>query len=159
MLQQGIGDGSTFTVRLPRITANADLLPAPAAPDGMPGAVACLRILVVDDNVDAACMLTMLLENLGHTVTVAHDAEEALAKAPAIGPQVCLLDIDLPGIDGNELARQLRRMPQTAQSLLVAVTGYGKESDRALTKASGFDHHFVKPLDGAELLSILAHCD
>ena len=156
---RGIGEGSTFTVRLPRIMLTPDFSPAPATPDGKCGAAPCLRILVVDDNVDAACMLAMLLEGLGHTVTVAHNAEEALAKAPAIGPQVCLLDIGLPGMDGNELARRLRRLPQTAQSLLVAVTGYGKESDRALTKASGFDHHFVKPLDGTELLSILAHCD
>ena len=151
----GIGKGSTFTVCLPRLSIperqelglhQENLVePGPKA----------LRILLVDDNVDAASMLAMLLESCGHSVMVEYGGREGLARATAERPDVCLLDIGLPGLDGIELARCLRRLPQTAGAVLIAATGYGQESDRERTRSAGFDHHLVKPLDLKHLFSIL----
>ena len=151
----GPGQGSTFSVCLPRL-AVGERRPAPAAGEHalQPGP-RVLRILIVDDNVDAAAMLAMLLEASGHQVTVEHDAREGLARAQADRPDACLLDIGLPDMDGNELAQRLRALPATAGTLLIAVTGYGQEADRQRTKAAGFDHHLVKPLDPKQLFAIL----
>jgi CheY-like chemotaxis protein len=111
---------------------------------------------VVDDNVDAADMLAMLLDAAGHEVIVEHDSRRALERSRIQCPDVFLLDIGLPEIDGNELARQLRSQPGSASSILIAVTGYGQEQDKRSTTAAGFDHHFVKPVDTAQLTSLLA---
>lgn len=101
-------------------------------------------------------MLAMLLDASGHQVVVAHSSSQALERAREESPQVCLLDIGLPEMDGNELAKQLRARPETATSLLIAVTGYGQERDRDKALAVGFDHHLVKPVDSQKLYSILA---
>ncbi|MBD8541947.1 response regulator [Oxalobacteraceae sp. CFBP 8761] len=149
----GAGQGSRFSVCLPLIHAPAATAPMP---DAQPGAdTALLRVLVVDDNIDAAVMLAMLLEANGHQVQVEHDPLEALAATLANPPQVCLLDIGLPGIDGLELARRLRARPGTAHALLIAITGYGQESDRQQILQAGFDHHLVKPIDIAQLYTLL----
>ena len=111
--------------------------------------------MVVDDNADAAAMLAMLLEASGHQVMVAHESRSALEQARKEAPQVCLLDIGLPDIDGNELAQRLRAQPETAHALLIAVTGYGQEQDRQQTLAAGFDHHLVKPVDTIKLAAII----
>lgn len=103
------------------------------------------RILVVDDNRDAAESLQMLLELYGHEVRVAHDGEEALAAFAKERPEVVLLDIGLPRLDGFEVARRLRADGQNRDILLVALTGYGKHEDRALSHEAGFDHHLVEP--------------
>ena len=100
-------------------------------------------------------MLAMLLEASGHRVAVEYGAHEALKRAIDIEPEVCLLDIGLPGMDGIELARRLRQLPATSRSLLIATTGYGQENDRKETRAAGFDHHLVKPIDIKQLFSIL----
>ena len=112
--------------------------------------------MMVDDNVDAALMLAMLLQASGHKVLVEHGARRALDRSKKEAPQVCLLDIGLPDLDGNELAQQLRAQPETAKAVLIAVAGYGQEKDREQTLAAGFDHHLVKPVDARELASILA---
>jgi PAS domain S-box-containing protein len=153
----GLGRGSSFTVCLPRLPTDAShaAASAPAAPDGAQPAAA-LRIMVVDDNADAAAMLGMLLEASGHVVQVEHGARAALASSAAAPPDVFLLDIGLPDIDGNALAKRLRAQAATAGAVLVAVTGYGQEQDRAQTAAAGFDHHLVKPVDIARLQAILA---
>ncbi|MDB5823295.1 MAG: hybrid sensor histidine kinase/response regulator [Herminiimonas sp.] len=152
----GLGKGSTFTVCLPRLLA-LDRGTDSAAPDpSSHKSTAPLRILVVDDNVDAASMLSMLLESSGHEVVVEYGPHAALERAKVEAPQVCILDIGLPEMDGNELAQRLRAMPQTAHSVLIAVTGYGQDSDRGQTLAAGFDHHLVKPVDTKKLLAILA---
>jgi signal transduction histidine kinase/CheY-like chemotaxis protein len=153
----GPGKGSTFTVCLPRATL-APSAPAPDVENETAGAVDAesLRILVVDDNVDAGAMLAMLLEASGHVVTVEHDSLRALDTARREAPQVCLLDIGLPEMDGNELAKRLRADPATSGALLVAITGYGQEADQAQTLAAGFDHHFLKPVDMAKLHAVLA---
>jgi predicted ATPase/signal transduction histidine kinase len=150
----GIGAGSEFTVTLPRLIT--PLLPSSRSQVDLPRAqYKSLRLLVVDDNVDAAFMLGMLLEASGYEVFIAHDAETALRRARIEPPDACLLDIGLPDIDGNELARQLRSRPETAASLLIAITGYGPQNQRGLSEESAFSHHFVKPVDSAALLTIL----
>jgi CheY-like chemotaxis protein len=152
---EGQGKGSRFTVVLPRAAAPAATPSMGAHDGGVPGTPR-LRLLLVDDNEDAASMLGLYLESMGNQVTVecsAHDALEAAATRPY---DACLLDIGLPDMDGNELARRLRRLPQTASATLIAITGYGQEADRARTAAAGFDHHFVKPVDMEALLGVLA---
>ena len=151
----GEGLGTTLTVKLPRLAGEETGAPSTAAaqPDYAPGG---LRLLVVDDNADAAQMLAVFMETLGHQVTVEGDARKVLDLATAFAPDACLLDIGLPHIDGYELARRLRAGPRTRHAVLIAATGYGQEEDRARTAAAGFDHHFVKPLDLAALAQLLS---
>jgi len=150
----GPGQGSRFSVCLPLLPAAA-AAPMPDAQAQAQAGAASLRVLVVDDNVDAAVTLAMLLEANGHEVQVEHDPLVALATTLGTPPQVCLLDIGLPGIDGLELARRLRARPGTANALLIAITGYGQDSDRQQILQAGFDHHLVKPIDIAQLYTLL----
>jgi CheY-like chemotaxis protein len=152
----GLGQGSTFTVRLPRFTQDVVLAAQPKAEDSANHAGAPLRILLVDDNVDAVHTLQLFLRSGGHQVEVAYGAGAAIELAKALAPEVCLLDIGLPDFDGNELARRLRQLPQTAGSTLVAMTGYGRQQDRDTSMAAGFDHYLVKPVNTTQLSDILA---
>ncbi|MEW7847711.1 ATP-binding protein [Massilia aurea] len=153
----GPGCGSTFQVTLPLSSRSGPAMQAAEseAPQANPYA---LRIGVVDDNEDAAITLGLLLETLGHTVLVAHSARDALARLPAFGPDVCLLDIGLPEMNGFELARALRRAPGADHAILIAVTGYAQEKDRVEARAAGFHDLFAKPVDlevlGAALMQI-----
>ena len=119
----------------------------------MPG-IPVRRILVVDDNVDSAESLTVLLQVSGHDVCAAHSGDAALAAARDFRPDVVLLDIGMPGMDGHEVARRLRE--EHRDLVLVAVTGYGLERDRLDSKQAGFDHHLVKPVDPETLRGLLA---
>ncbi|WP_335558381.1 hybrid sensor histidine kinase/response regulator [Massilia sp. DD77] len=151
----GLGKGSTFVITLP-LEHEALLpedLPALEAPEA--AAAARLKVLVVDDNADAAEMLGMLLASHGHEVVIEHDPLRALERARGVRPDVCLLDIGLPGMDGKELARRLRAQPETREALLVAVTGYGQQQDREEALAAGFQHHLVKPVNFDHLLAVL----
>jgi PAS domain S-box-containing protein len=161
----GLGQGSTFEVALPLMEGTAR---PPAAAGGTAvadgadaagGARRPLGVLVVDDNVDAAATLGMLLEACGYLVDVEHESHRALERARHQRPGVALLDIGLPDMDGNELARRLRADPQTGAIVLVAVTGYGQEQDRRAAFEAGFDHHLVKPVDMDELAALLARIE
>jgi PAS domain S-box-containing protein len=150
----GIGQGSEFIVSMPRIAKVGDKMQD--REDLVRAPVKRKRILIVDDNADAAQMLAMYLEIAGHAVLVEHDSERALDRARIELPDVCILDIGLPGMDGNELARRLRSQRETAETVLIAATGYGQEQDRQRSLASGFDHHLVKPVDADRLLSLIS---
>ena len=150
-----LGQGSEFIARLPVVTT---ALPQKAPPPKV-AAVASrpsLRMLVVDDNEDSADSLAMLLEASGQTVRTAYDGLNALETLLDYSPEVVLLDIGLPGIDGYEVAKRIRMQPAHQGAVLVALTGYGQESDRQLSRDAGFDHHLVKPADFAQLERILA---
>lgn len=114
-----------------------------------------LCILIADDNVDAAESLGLLIELEGHTVHLARDGREALAMAQRLRPQVAILDIGMPGMDGNTVARCIRDSLPDERMLMVAVTGRGLAQDRAHTRAAGFDHHFTKPVALGELFGRL----
>src|SRR5512134_2210220 len=140
----GQGKGSTFVVRLPLEGADAE---RPVRAGDAPGATAGLRVLVVDDNADAAEMLGAGLSLQGHDVRIALSAVEALRTGAAFRPEVALLDLGLPGLDGFALVERLRAQAWGAGTVLIAVTGYGLPEDRARTAAAGFAHHVVKPVD------------
>ena len=150
----GPGQGSCFTLTLPLAPdmaggAGADVRQLPAA-HGQ-----ALEVLVVDDNRDAAQMLSIMVQHFGHAVRTVHTAAEALAEARLRTADVYLLDIGLPGMDGHELARRLRAGAAGAGAVLVAVTGYGGEEARRAAVAAGFDYHFVKPVKGGDLRLLL----
>lgn len=115
-----------------------------------------LRVLVVDDNVDAADSIAMLIGIGGHRVQVAYDGPAALEMVPSFRPQVVLLDIGMPGMDGYQVARRLRQDPAGREAMLVAMTGWGQEEDRRQSKEAGFDRHLVKPAEPAVLEELLA---
>jgi PAS domain S-box-containing protein len=151
---EGPGHGSELCVRLPLGAQSAPALADPA-PRAREGAALPLRVLVVDDNVDAAVALGKLMQILGHQVTLAHDGPAALAAADAARPDLILLDIGLPGMEGYEVAARLRAAGHTRAGL-VALTGYGREDDVRRSREAGFDHHLVKPVDLAQLRTIVA---
>ncbi len=153
---RGAGKGSRFTVCLPRLVDQDQKVERRQAPRSSFNVSRPLKIMVVDDNADAAQMLAMFLEAAGHQVIVEFHARQALERARNELPDVYLLDIGLPEMDGNELAKQLRARPDTNGAILIAVTGYGQEHDRQKSIAAGFDHHMTKPVDIAKLSTILA---
>jgi signal transduction histidine kinase len=154
---EGRNMGCEFTVRLPRLHARARLEAAAPRPSaGAPRGGRRLNLMLVDDNIDAAQTLGLLLESSGHTVTVVHNPVDALMRAEQQRFDACLLDIGLPGMNGYELARRLRKLPGGQDATLVAITGYGQESDQATAMYAGFDRYFVKPVEPAGLYELLA---
>jgi PAS domain S-box-containing protein len=153
---EGIGQGSRFTMVLPRIHEQSEECGGYDARHHLQSSSRRLKVLVVDDNVDAAAMLSMLLEASGHHVVAEHGARQALERASLESFDVCVLDIGLPEMDGHALAQRLRAQPATANAVLIAVTGYGQENDRKKALAAGFNHHLTKPVDVKKLASILA---
>ena len=152
---EGIGKGSTFVVRL--ALDQATVAPAPAnALAAQSTSIGPLRILVTDDNVDAAVTLSMLLEMEGHAVTVAHDGQRALQVAAQYRPDVVFLDIGLPDMSGHDVARALRQIAGLERCTIVAVSGWGAQDDLARSRAAGFDAHFTKPVDSSRVLDYLA---
>jgi CheY-like chemotaxis protein len=154
----GAGQGSQFTIRLP--LAQAQKVPAierrePVLP---PSAKRC-RVLVVDDNVDSVESLAMLLRMMGHEVETASDGASGLEKAAAFKPDVAILDIGLPKVNGYELARQIREQQWSKNVTLVALTGWGQEQHRRRSEESGFNHHLTKPVEFDVLQEILAAAD
>ena len=150
---EGSGRGSVFTVRLPRGEALSHAH-APAA-EAQPRATPPRRILVADDNRDAAESLGALLELEGHEVTLAYDGADALLAYERVRPQICLLDIGMPHRTGNEVAAEIRSRENGRAPTLVAITGWGQDTDRNQALAAGFDHHLTKPVDPAQLLRLI----
>ena len=150
----GPGQGSRFTVLLPLVDSRDSATPEP---DPEPVAAPCpaLDVMVVDDNVDAAEMLSLMVETYGYRVRTEHASLAALREAERAPADLYLLDIGLPELDGHELARRLRANPATAHATLVAVTGYGGGRDRSAAHEAGFDYHFVKPVDPGALAELL----
>jgi CheY-like chemotaxis protein len=153
----GPGQGSELTVRLPlsadtaaETTPEADSTPRKTPPPGQK------RVLVVDDSEDIAVMMSELLHSWGYDTRYAHDALSALALAEEFDPDVAVLDIGLPVIDGFELARRFRAHPQLGRTRLIAITGYGQDQDRKLSAEAGFSAHLVKPVDLEQLRELLA---
>jgi PAS domain S-box-containing protein len=152
----GPGSGAEFIVHLPRIAVAPAQEGAGSAGGGAESKTAGVRVLVVDDNVDSAESMALLLSLDGHDVRTAFDGPGALAVAAEFRPEAVLLDIGLPGMDGYEVAKQMRGLPGLQKALMIAVTGYGQADDRARSKAAGFDHHLVKPVDPEILSALLA---
>ena len=150
----GLGTGSTFVLRLPAVLDSSHC-PQPQAEGPAHMSPPSLRILVVDDNGDAADSLAMLLRATGNDIRTAYDGLEAVQVASEFRPEVVLLDIGLPKIDGHEVAQRIRKEPWGRQMCLIAVTGWSDETDRARSRASGFNHHLVKPLDTGHLAQLL----
>lgn len=131
--------------------------PASSVTAAAPGdASPALRLLLVDDSVDAAMLLAMVLESDGFDVKVAHEARHALEIAADFNPEIVLLDLGLPGMDGLQLAREMRKEASTANALLIAVTGYGQAADRQRSQEAGFDFHLVKPVSADEIQRVVA---
>ena len=151
---EGPERGAEFTVRLPTVSEPQAL--TAAAPAEAAKGVRRLRVLVVEDNRDAAGSLRLVLEMFGHEVRAAHSGPDAVREAAAWRPDVVLTDIGLPGFDGYEVARRIRRIPGLEKAVLAALTGYGSDEDRRLGQEAGFDHHLVKPADPDELQRILS---
>jgi PAS domain S-box-containing protein len=154
----GLGQGSTFTIRLP-LAAESSRSPAAPTSDLIPTRDTKRRILVVDDNEDAAEMLALVLDQAGYRTKTAYDSRTALAAVDAWSPEVVILDIGLPDINGYEVARELRRAERFADLSLIALTGWGTQDDEQKAMDAGFDVHLTKPVDARALHGALARLE
>jgi PAS domain S-box-containing protein len=153
----GLGKGSEFLVRLPALTEpEYEPVRKPAEDSSTPPASGPRRVLIVDDNADSAESMAVLLRLRGHEVRLAYDGQSALEETHAFRPDVMFLDLDLPKIDGYEVARRLRMEPALRNMTLVAMTGYGQEEDRQRTQVAGFQLHLVKPVDFTRVEELLS---
>ncbi|MEN0037577.1 MAG: ATP-binding protein [Cellvibrio sp.] len=158
---EGVGKGSTFTVRLPAIicseTTQVTTIPVTPVPHRLRDK--SLRILVADDNIDAAESLVKLFQLMGHETCIAHDGIQALQAAQRFVPDIAFLDIGMPGMSGNQVAVAVKKEPAIENIVLIALTGWGAENDRAESKAAGFDHHMTKPMDIEVVKRLLAEIE
>jgi CheY-like chemotaxis protein/two-component sensor histidine kinase len=152
----GQGKGSTFTVHLPALGSDTESLSVATADEGQAAASPKRRILVVDDNRDSAASLAKLLKLLGDDVRTAHDGLEALEVAERFRPEVVLMDVGMPKLDGYEATRRIREQPWGKATRIIALTGWGQAGDRALSSKAGCDGHLVKPVDLTDLEKMLA---
>ena len=152
----GPGMGSRFTVRLPALpeSVTVDEVATPESAPA-PNARVSRRVLVVDDNADNAELLRILLEDEGHETYTAHDGVEGLAAAERLRPDVVLMDLGLPRIDGFDACRRIREQPWGKRMLLIAITGWGQDADRRKSQEAGFDHHLVKPVDTRAIVALM----
>ncbi len=151
----GPGCGSEFEIRLPLAQPRDAVSRDPDNASARP--IRRRRILVVDDNVDAARSLAECLRLSGHEVLVASDGEQAVSEAARMRPEVVILDIGMPVMDGYEVVRRLRQLPGARSAVIVALTGFAQERDAELALEAGFDRHFPKPLDFCRLTALLEH--
>src|SRR5262249_53980080 len=142
---EGRGQGSEFIVRLPALAAPVAQWADAKAPNVATGSAATLRVLVVDDNIDSAASLAMLIKTLGHDVHTVHDGLAAVEAAISLQPDLVLLDIGMPGLNGYDAARRIRAQQGDRPIRLIALTGWGQDEDRRRSHEAGFDAHLVKP--------------
>jgi CheY-like chemotaxis protein len=156
----GLGTGSTFTVRLPILPPEGALpaFPEPLEPEAGAGGPR-RRFLVADDNLDAANSLALLLRLFGHEVQVAHDGLEALEVAERFRPEVVLMDVGMPVLNGHEATRRIRAEPWGQKMRILALTGWGQDSDKLLSQEAGCDAHLVKPILWPDLETVLAELE
>jgi signal transduction histidine kinase/ActR/RegA family two-component response regulator len=152
----GLGKGSTFTVRVPLAAAQAERAEIPDRPSRPQAGISPLRILVADDNRDAAESLAALLRMVGHEVRIAYDGVEAVGVASEYRPDAAVLDIGMPKMNGYDVAKKLRAGSSDRQITIIALSGWGQEQDKRRSREAGIDHHLVKPLDPTSLLRALA---
>ncbi|HWL63942.1 MAG TPA: response regulator [Steroidobacteraceae bacterium] len=153
-LSNGEGEGTEFVLTLPLAPDVPNAAQDPA--DAQDAGIAPMRVLVADDNRDSAMSWSILLESMGHRVRVAYDGRSALETAEEFRPQLALLDIGMPGMDGYEVARRIRARDWGQEVFMVAVTGWGQARDRAQAQEAGFNEHYTKPMDPAQLEKVLA---
>jgi signal transduction histidine kinase/ActR/RegA family two-component response regulator len=153
---EGPGKGSRLTVTIPRLMEREDLTTGRPVPAQRPQGARRARVLIVDDNEDAAGMLGMLVRALGYEPVVEYHPRDALERMAANPPEICLLDVGLPEMDGYELAKAIRRQLGPAPATLIAITGYGQPHDREDALRAGFDEHIVKPVERSKLAQLLA---
>jgi len=155
VFSDGAGRGTEAVVHLPlHPQQGAIVLPIAKTVSRV---ISTKRVLVIDDNVDVADMLSEYLQHLGHAVIQARDGRTGLDAAMRHQPEVIVCDLGLPGLDGYSVARSLREMPQFQSSLLIAVSGYGDSADRDRARTAGFSHHITKPADPVELADLIAN--
>jgi CheY-like chemotaxis protein len=152
----GAGQGSEFVVKLPALEERRHMSTSPGASPARGSVLSPQRVLVVDDNCDAARSLGMLLKYLGADVQVVHDGPAALRAVEEYRPSTVLLDLGMPKMDGYEVARRIRERAEFDQVTLIALTGWGQDDDRRRTRAAGFNHHLVKPADISSLQMLLS---
>lgn len=152
---EGVGKGAEFLVRLP-IATGASVPAADPTPRFRPGAKGGRRILIADDLKDNADSLAIMLRSIGHEVHVVNDGESAVAAALELQPEIMLLDIGMPYLNGYEACRRIRQQPRGRSIFLIAQTGWGQDDDKRRAEEAGFDHHLLKPVDGDALLALLA---
>jgi CheY-like chemotaxis protein len=152
----GAGKGSTFTVRLPVLEDHAESTPEEPAGEGPRHSGAERRILVVDDNRDSATSMALMLKLMNNEVRIAHDGVEALEVAESFRPQVILMDVGMPRLNGYETTRRIRERPWGRSVTIIALTGWGQEGDKVLSKEAGCNGHLVKPVNLPDLEKLLA---
>jgi CheY-like chemotaxis protein len=152
---EGPGRGSQFTVCLPMAVGASPAAPEDEAPATSSGQARARKVLVADDNADGLLTIATLLEMEGHEVHTAADGEKALAQAESIRPDVAILDIGMPRLNGHEVAERIRAAPWGKDMRLIALTGWGQAQDQQRAREAGFDHHCTKPVDLAELLALV----
>ena len=158
---EGVGRGSDFVVRLPLLALEArpGLESGNGIGEAASSSVESFRVLVVDDLRDSADTLALLLDAMGHDVRSAYDSRQALELADSFRPEVVLLDLGMPGLNGYDICRRLRALPGGDAIMIIAQTGWGQDEDHRRTREAGFDHHLVKPVDMASLVGLLARRD
>jgi CheY-like chemotaxis protein len=152
----GLGQGSTFTVRIPLAAGGIEPLPETELPAVQPAMTRRLKVLIIDDNVAVAQTVGWMLEEIGHEYQLVHDGRQALQAAREFGPDAILLDIGLPVMDGYAVCRAFRQDDQFKNALIIAQTGWGQQRDKTLASEAGFDHHLVKPVAYDDLERLLA---
>ena len=154
-MSAGPGKGADFRIYLPCLPSPAAQAPAATAHPAPGVARLPRRVLIVEDNLDVAETTAAMLTLAGHTVRSAPDGAQAIALAQEFAPEIVLLDIGLPHVDGYQVAQQLRQLPLTRHALLIGLTGYGMPADRQRGREAGFDHHLLKPADPTALCGLI----